>query len=82
MKQKSPVTDWVNQQVADRKGPIKFRTITTYASLVCAVLWACAALVIPYHNGYSMFAIIGLLAVVAQVIAINSARKEWQEEGK
>lgn len=76
---KSPVTHWVDRQVADRKGPISFRTITVVSSLLAAILWACSALLIRAVNGYSLFAIVGLLAVIAQVIAINSARREFEE---
>src|SRR5690348_15466411 len=72
--------EWIDTTVAERKGPIRFRTITTGASVVSAILWACAAFVTPEPGGYGMFAVIGVLAVIAQVIAINSARKEHQEE--
>lgn len=59
---------------------MKFRTITRGASILSMILWVAAASFWAMGSGPSFF-IVGLLAGLGQVIAINSAKREGYDAG-
>lgn len=54
---------------------MRFRTITKGASIISLILWVAAASFWHYESLYSFF-IVGILAALAQVVAVNSAKRE------
>lgn len=57
---------------------MEFEKITKLAGMASILLWGSAAFVLAYGGSTSAFSfgIVGLLAVLAQAISVNSARRE------
>lgn len=58
---------------------MKFRSITKGATVISVVLWVCSALLLSYGSAGS-FGVVGVLAVLAQVIGVQSSRREGEVE--
>lgn len=54
---------------------MEFERITYIAGMASVALWCASAFFLAFSGPFS-FGIVGLLAVLAQAVAVNSARRE------
>ena len=60
---------------------MRYGNITKWATMVSVVLWVCAASFLV-SSGTASFSIVAILAVLAQVVGVNSAQRDGAINGK
>ena len=59
-----------------RRKKESFRRITIVTSLLSAILWVSAGSIAVATSDFYSYSIVGILALLSGMVAVNSARKE------